>query len=136
MNIEIHHRPSYALAAVDLEPGETVVAESGAMISMDSHIRIETSAGMSQGLMKGLWCLDPSEGLSPGQKVEIDRVTREHADLSDDVFVAVSRRRARGREAEGVGDGGGGRASPRGARGRGGQGARGARAGGGVRARR
>ena len=54
MNIEIHHRPSYALAVVDLEPGETVVAESGAMISMDSHIRIETSAGMSQGLMKGL----------------------------------------------------------------------------------
>ncbi|MGY3341273.1 hypothetical protein ACVWZ4_007466 [Bradyrhizobium sp. USDA 4472] len=41
-----------------------------------------------QGLMKGLWCLDPNEGLSLGQKDEIDRVTREHADLSDDAFVA------------------------------------------------
>lgn len=43
-----------------------------------------------QGLMKGLWCLDPNEGLSPGQKDEIDRVTREHADLSDDSFVAAN----------------------------------------------
>jgi hypothetical protein len=41
-----------------------------------------------QGLMQGLWCLDPNEGLSPGQKEEIDRVYREHADLGDDAFVA------------------------------------------------
>jgi hypothetical protein len=40
-----------------------------------------------QGLMQGLWCLDPAEGLSPGQMAEIDRVCREHADLSDDAFV-------------------------------------------------
>jgi hypothetical protein len=43
-----------------------------------------------QGLMKGIWCLDPAEGLSPGQIEEIDRVCREHADLSDDAFVAAS----------------------------------------------
>src|SRR5712675_271672 len=41
-----------------------------------------------QGLMQGLWCLDPAEGLSPGQMAEIDLVCREHADLSDDAFVA------------------------------------------------
>src|SRR6266446_276621 len=40
-----------------------------------------------QGLMQGLWCLDPAEGPSPGQIAEIDRVCREHADLSDDAFV-------------------------------------------------
>jgi hypothetical protein len=40
--------------------------------------------------MQGLWCLDPNEGLSPGQKDEIDRVTREHADLNDDAFVAAN----------------------------------------------
>ena len=40
-----------------------------------------------QGLMQGLWCLDPDEGLSPGQMQQIDRVCREHADLSDDAFV-------------------------------------------------
>jgi hypothetical protein len=43
-----------------------------------------------QGLMEGIWCLDPNEGLSPGQMQEIDRVCREHADLSDDAFVAAN----------------------------------------------
>lgn len=41
-----------------------------------------------QGLLEGTWCLDPAEGLSPGQAAEIDRVLAEHADLADDVFVA------------------------------------------------
>jgi hypothetical protein len=41
-----------------------------------------------QGLLEGTWCLDPKEGLSPGQEAEIDRVLREHADLGDDAFVA------------------------------------------------
>jgi hypothetical protein len=42
-----------------------------------------------QGLMQGIWCLDPAEGLSLGQMQEIDRVCRDHADLSDDAFVAA-----------------------------------------------
>src|SRR4030095_13973270 len=41
-----------------------------------------------QGLLEGIWCLDPNEGLSPGQKEEIDRVLTQHADLSDHAFVA------------------------------------------------
>lgn len=40
-----------------------------------------------QGLLEGIWCLDPNEGLSPGQEEEIDRVCAEHADLADDAFV-------------------------------------------------
>jgi hypothetical protein len=40
--------------------------------------------------MAGIWCLDPHEGLSPGQLTEIDRVYNEHADLSDDDFVAAN----------------------------------------------
>jgi hypothetical protein len=43
-----------------------------------------------QGLMQGIWCLDRAEGLSPGQIAEIDRVCNEHADLSDDDFVAAN----------------------------------------------
>ncbi|HEX6956446.1 MAG TPA: dihydrodipicolinate synthase family protein [Ferrovibrio sp.] len=46
-----------------------------------------------QGLLEGIWCLDPHEGLSPGQAEELDRVSREHADLSDDAFVAANRER-------------------------------------------
>jgi hypothetical protein len=40
-----------------------------------------------QGLLRGIWCLDPNEGPSPGQSAEIDRVCRDHADLTDDDFV-------------------------------------------------
>ena len=40
-----------------------------------------------QGLLEGIWCLDPAEGLSPGQAAEIDRVYAAHPDLNDDEFV-------------------------------------------------
>jgi dihydrodipicolinate synthase/N-acetylneuraminate lyase len=43
-----------------------------------------------QGLLEGIWCLDPHEGLSLGQAREIDRVCRQHADLTDDAFVAAN----------------------------------------------
>jgi len=42
-----------------------------------------------QGLLKGLWCLDPKETLGPGQKAEIDRVYRAYPHLNDDDFVAA-----------------------------------------------
>jgi dihydrodipicolinate synthase/N-acetylneuraminate lyase len=40
-----------------------------------------------QGLLRGTWCLDPRERLSPGQSEEIDRVTRWYPWLADDAFV-------------------------------------------------
>lgn len=40
-----------------------------------------------QGLLRGTWCLDPAEGLSPGQSAEIDRVCRDYPALADDAFV-------------------------------------------------
>lgn len=43
-----------------------------------------------QGLLEGIWCLDPAEGLSPGQAAEIDRVYAAHPDLADDDFVAAN----------------------------------------------
>ncbi|MGM7670836.1 dihydrodipicolinate synthase family protein [Microbacterium sp. A93] len=44
-----------------------------------------------QGLLEGVWCLDPAEGLSPGQAREIERVRRAYPDLHDDEFVAEHR---------------------------------------------
>jgi dihydrodipicolinate synthase/N-acetylneuraminate lyase len=41
-----------------------------------------------QGLMRGRWCLDPNEDLSPGQMDEIDRVYGAYPHLNDDAFVA------------------------------------------------
>lgn len=43
-----------------------------------------------QGLLEGIWCLDPQEGLGQGQKDAIDRVYAEHVDLADDAFVAAN----------------------------------------------
>ncbi len=40
-----------------------------------------------QGLMEGIWCLDPGETLSPGQMEEIDRVYALYPHLNDDAFV-------------------------------------------------
>lgn len=40
-----------------------------------------------QGLMPGLWCLNPHEQLSPGQASEIDRVYAAYPHLHDDDFV-------------------------------------------------
>jgi dihydrodipicolinate synthase/N-acetylneuraminate lyase len=40
-----------------------------------------------QGLLEGIWCLDPNETLSPGQAEEIDRVYRDYPNLTDDEFV-------------------------------------------------
>jgi dihydrodipicolinate synthase/N-acetylneuraminate lyase len=44
-----------------------------------------------QGLLEGIWCLDPEEGLSPGQAEAIDRVYRCYPHLNDDEFVAEHR---------------------------------------------
>jgi hypothetical protein len=44
-----------------------------------------------QGLLEGIWCLDPNEGLSPGQADEIDRVYAAYPMLNDDAFVAEHR---------------------------------------------
>lgn len=43
-----------------------------------------------QRLLDGIWCLDPNEGLSSGQREEIDRVLRVHPELTDDQFVAAN----------------------------------------------
>lgn len=40
-----------------------------------------------QGLMKGIWCLNPEETLSPGQMEEIDRIYAMYPQWSDDEFV-------------------------------------------------
>src|SRR5262249_22552610 len=44
-----------------------------------------------QGLLEGIWCLNPRETLSPGQREEIDRVYRAYPHLHDDEFVRQGR---------------------------------------------
>jgi dihydrodipicolinate synthase/N-acetylneuraminate lyase len=44
-----------------------------------------------QGLLSGVWCLDPQETFGPGQIAEIDRVYAAYPHLNDDTFVAQHR---------------------------------------------
>ncbi len=46
-----------------------------------------------QGLLQGIWCLDPKEGLSSGQASELDRVCADYPHLVDDDFVTQHRER-------------------------------------------
>ena len=52
MDIEILYRPSYALGVVKMKAGESLIAESGAMVSMSDTITVETST--RGGLLSGL----------------------------------------------------------------------------------
>ena len=53
MKHEILYKPSYSLAVLDMERGDEIVAESGAMVSMSPGISIETST-RGGGLLGGL----------------------------------------------------------------------------------
>jgi len=50
MKIKVEHRPAYALGVIDLVGGESVKAETGAMVSMTSNVQVESS--MQGGLLK------------------------------------------------------------------------------------
>jgi uncharacterized protein (TIGR00266 family) len=52
MDHEITHRPSYAQLTLSLDPGESVRAEAGAMVSYAGDLDIET--GAEGGLLKSL----------------------------------------------------------------------------------
>jgi uncharacterized protein (TIGR00266 family) len=52
MRTEVAYRPSYSLAIVSLEPGESIRAEGGAMVSMSPTISIQTKA--QGGVLKSL----------------------------------------------------------------------------------
>jgi len=40
-----------------------------------------------QGLLRGIWCLNPEEGLSEGQSQELDRVSSQYTRWTDDDYV-------------------------------------------------
>ena len=50
MEIRVEHRPSYALGIVDLAAGESIRAETGAMVSMSGNVTVESK--IQGGLIK------------------------------------------------------------------------------------
>jgi uncharacterized protein (TIGR00266 family) len=51
MQFEILYRPAHSLARVTMQPGEAVVAESGAMVGMSTNVQMQTQSG---GVVSGL----------------------------------------------------------------------------------
>ncbi|MBE2899633.1 TIGR00266 family protein [Methanothermobacter thermautotrophicus] len=52
MRYEILHRPSFSMAHIELESGEAIKAETGAMVSMSSNIELQTETGGLLGAFK------------------------------------------------------------------------------------
>jgi dihydrodipicolinate synthase/N-acetylneuraminate lyase len=71
--------------------GAALTAANGAIFDA-THDFAGAVAGVhevlrTQGLMRGIWCLDPRETLSPGQRRAIAAARRAAPDLVDDEFV-------------------------------------------------
>jgi hypothetical protein len=82
-----HERIESALLALDSQ-----VTDSNSALFDVAHGFAGCIAGCHevlrrQGLLQGIWCLDPHEGLSPGQADEITRVHDAYPHLHDDDFV-------------------------------------------------
>jgi hypothetical protein len=58
---------------------------------IETRVRILAARERWQGLLADTWCINPREGLSPGQKEAIDRVYAAYPELNDDAFVAAGR---------------------------------------------
>lgn len=56
MQVDVQHRPVYAVARVRLEAGEQVKAEAGAMVAMSGDVAIQTGAagGLGKALKRSL----------------------------------------------------------------------------------
>ena len=74
MKHEILYKPSYSLAVVNMDRGEEIVAEAGAMVSMSSGIQIETKArgGILGGLARSFlggesFFLNTFKAVEPGE---------------------------------------------------------------------
>ncbi|WP_085883502.1 dihydrodipicolinate synthase family protein [Oceanibacterium hippocampi] len=95
--VRLHARCRAAVEAGTIDPD--LMALDAAVTDMNSAV-FDAANGFKgviagchevlrrQGLMAGIWCLDPEEGLSPGQAEELTRVARDYPDLTDDAFVA------------------------------------------------
>jgi len=100
------HWSVWTKSAVDLlEKIKNLKAIDAEILSLDSKVTDANSAFFDvahdfagciagchevlrrQGLFEGTWCLDPKEGLSPGQAGEIDRVYAAYPEMNDDAFV-------------------------------------------------
>lgn len=56
---QITHGPSFAMLRVDLQPGQTLVAEAGSMVARHSQLKMEVkmNAGRDAGFLAKIWAI-------------------------------------------------------------------------------
>lgn len=91
----IHALPDGADVPVDLMALDSIVTDCNGAIYDALHDLRGCIPGClevlrRQGLLEGIWCLDPAETMSPGQMAEIDRVYRQYPEMNDDAFVRAN----------------------------------------------
>lgn len=90
--VDLHVRCRGADATPELLALDAQVTEMNAAVFDVAHRFHGVIAGCHevlrrQGLLEGTWCLDPNEGLSPGQAELISAVAARYPHLTDDAFV-------------------------------------------------
>lgn len=90
--VALHARCRRADATPDLLALDAQVTEMNAAVFDVAHGFHGVIAGCHevlrrQGLLEGIWCLDPAEGLSPGQAALIAAAAARYPHLTDDAFV-------------------------------------------------
>ena len=105
LGMKLVHRPDFGFPGAWIAAGDSVPMD---VLALDSQITDCNAAIFDvandfhgvicgcheilrrQGLLEGIWCLDPGESLGPGQKEEIDRVCAAYPHLADDAFVRAN----------------------------------------------
>jgi len=54
MNVEYEFQPAFTLMTANLEPGESIKVEPGAMVAQSSDLNVETGRSSKGGLIGGL----------------------------------------------------------------------------------
>lgn len=93
--VDLHARCRGADVTPDLLALDAQVTEMNAAVFDVAHGFRGVIAGCHeilrrQGLLEGIWCLDPDEGLSPGQSALLTAVAQRYPHLTDDDFVRAN----------------------------------------------
>ncbi|WP_439597503.1 dihydrodipicolinate synthase family protein [Falsiroseomonas sp.] len=93
--VDLHARCCGADATPELLALDAQVTEMNAAVFDVAHGFHGVIAGCHeilrrQGLLEGIWCLDPNESLSPGQSDLLTAVAQRYPHLTDDAFVRAN----------------------------------------------
>lgn len=94
---EIHNKPDSRSAIEWLELDAKTTDANGVLFDVANNfsgcIAAIHEVLRRQGLLEGIWCLNPDETMGPGQEDELNRIYRDYPELNDDAFVSANLKR-------------------------------------------